>query len=678
MDCGGHGTHVAGIIAAQENPFGFTGAAPDVTLGAYRVFGCEGYTSSDLLIASFNQAYQDGAQIISSSIGGPSGWSDVPWAVASSRIAEKGVPVIISAGNEGTTGIFYASSGSSGDGVAAIASYDNTNRPTVFTLFNYTVDGGDRQEFGMVPSTPADWAGVSLPLWALNYDTTVADDGCKPFPADTPDLKDKIVLIRRGGCNFVVKGANAVAKGAKYVIIYNNVRPGAGGINFNDPEPSGVQAGGMVEADQGEEWIKQLKAGKEVKLYMANPNTKPKRVQDGENLATPGALSYYTTWGPTWDMKMKPQYGAPGGFILSTYPLAKGGYAVLSGTSMACPITSAITALIAEVRGTFDPVTITNLLAANSNPQLFHTGSKFIENLAPIAQQGAGMIQAYDAAYATTLLEPAGLSFNDTAHFTKSSTIKLSNTGKEEVTYELSHNPAMTFYTLGEDSPYVPPFPNDAVDVYAKLGFSENKVTIPAGGSASIEVTPTPPEGLNPKRLGVWGGYVVINGTDGTSLSMPYQGLTGSLNEHIVLEDDATWISKSTDKTLSPVPANTSFIIPPPGRATADDELPQFVIDLALGSHNVVAHIQPMTTCPPKNTFQVSGYKSIGMPAGFPALWNTRGIINAVWDGQLSDGNYAPPGKYRLVVWALRIFGDPNNDNDWDLSVSPGFKITYV
>lgn len=51
MDCGGHGTHVSGIIAAQtNNPFGIIGAATGVTMGHYRVFGCEGSASDDVLI----------------------------------------------------------------------------------------------------------------------------------------------------------------------------------------------------------------------------------------------------------------------------------------------------------------------------------------------------------------------------------------------------------------------------------------------------------------------------------------------------------------------------------------------------------------------------------------------------------------------------------------------------
>lgn len=111
--CDGHGTHVAGIIAAQGvNPEGFTGAAPGVTLAAYRVFGCGmGSVGNDVLIAAFNMAFEQGADIITASIGGTSGWTEEPWAVAVSRIVERGVPCTLAAGNGGTAGLFFSSTG---------------------------------------------------------------------------------------------------------------------------------------------------------------------------------------------------------------------------------------------------------------------------------------------------------------------------------------------------------------------------------------------------------------------------------------------------------------------------------------------------------------------------------------------------------------------------------------
>jgi len=46
--CAGHGTHVAGIIAANPgNEFNVTGVAYGATLQAYRVFGCVGDTAED-------------------------------------------------------------------------------------------------------------------------------------------------------------------------------------------------------------------------------------------------------------------------------------------------------------------------------------------------------------------------------------------------------------------------------------------------------------------------------------------------------------------------------------------------------------------------------------------------------------------------------------------------------
>ena len=127
------------------------------------------------------------------------------------------------------------------------------------------------------------------------------------------------------------------------------------------------------------------------------------------NNATGGALSTFTSWGPTFEGDNKPQLGSPGGNILSTYPVAKGSYAVLSGTSMACPLVAGSLALIAQVRGTFDPAELENLLSANANPQLFNDGASFYEFLAPVQQQGGGLVQVLDAAYATVILSPSSL-----------------------------------------------------------------------------------------------------------------------------------------------------------------------------------------------------------------------------------------------------------------------------
>lgn len=672
FDCAGHGTHVAGIVAAQENSFGFTGAAPDVTLGAYRVFGCAGEAANDVLIAAFNQAFDDGADIITASIGGPSGWSEEPWAVAVSRIVDQGVPCTISAGNSGDVGLFYASTAANGKGVAAIASFDNINSPSLLAISQFSVgSNGTSQEFGYTPAEPAAWGGVKLPLYAPSFDTSDPAGGCDAYPEDTPDLSDKIVLIRRGTCTFVQKAQNAAAAGAQYIIIYNNAPVGSGA--FDVSTVAGIKAAAMVSADQGAEWISYLEDSQEVVLDVTDPEEADKRLVESPNNVTGGALSTYTSWGPTWEVDAKPQFGTPGGSILSTYPTALGSYAVLSGTSMACPLTAAIYALISEVRGTLDPELIENLLSANSDPQLFNDGAAFYDFIAPVPQQGAGLIKAWDAAHATTILSPSSLSFNDTDHFVESLNFTLSNEGKEAITYEFSHVPAITMYTLIEGSIYPDTFPNEPVEAAATIKFSESSVTIAAGERVVVEVLPTAPSGVDATRLALWSGYVAINGTDGTSLSLPYQGLTGSLHDSVVLGSEDTWVSRSDDDQLNPVSANTTFTLPPPGTSNTTNAtttvLPQFNVGLALGSSKVHADVVPVGSG--------NSTKSIGEPADFPLLWNAMGLTAVAWDGELESGDYAEAGTYKIIFRALRIFGDESKDSDWDVSETQSFRITY-
>ncbi|TFB06704.1 hypothetical protein CCMA1212_000331 [Trichoderma ghanense] len=132
MDFHGHGTHVAGIIAA-ENEW-LIGVAPDARLLSFKVFADDPWdTDEDVLIQAFCDAYGAGADVITASIGRPDGFADDPWALVASRIADKGIVVTISAGNEGNTGPFYSSSGANGHNVLSIAAINVTGDPNIST-----------------------------------------------------------------------------------------------------------------------------------------------------------------------------------------------------------------------------------------------------------------------------------------------------------------------------------------------------------------------------------------------------------------------------------------------------------------------------------------------------------------------------------------------------------------
>jgi subtilisin len=68
----GHGTHVAGTIAALDNDFGVVGMAPDVELYALKVLGADGKGSSRMLIQAVQWAIDNRLQVLNMSLGSPS------------------------------------------------------------------------------------------------------------------------------------------------------------------------------------------------------------------------------------------------------------------------------------------------------------------------------------------------------------------------------------------------------------------------------------------------------------------------------------------------------------------------------------------------------------------------------------------------------------------------------
>lgn len=365
-------------------------------------------------------------------------------------------------------------------------------------------------------------------------------------------------------------------------------------------------------------------------------------------------------------MDIKPQLASPGGNILSTFPIPLGTYAVLSGTSMACPLVAAIYALISNVRGTLDPATIENLLSATANPQLLNDGNQTFPTLAPISQLGAGLVQAHDAAFATTLLSKSSLAFNDTDNFVDTLEFKIKNTGLEEVIYELGSVGAATGYTFS-DSIYPDPFPGlELTDQYATIALSESKVVVPPGGEAVISVTVTPPD-VDPARLPVYSGYITLNGTNGDSLSLPYNGAVGSLHNTRVL--DVGYLSISSDEELNPIASNVSFVLPSTN-GTSNATYPVIVVLLAFGSPQVNIRVVPLNG--------TSGDAGAGSHIfGSPFYYASRDPVALTWDGRLADGTLAREGAYKLSIDALHIFGDASNAAEYDTDESVSFSISY-
>jgi hypothetical protein len=433
----------------------------------------------------------------------------------------------------------------------------------------------------------------------------------------------------------------------------------------------GIEGVGMVTTKQGEEWIAALKSGTTVTVDIVDPSVAPSLVFSRPNAASGGFVSNFTSWGPTNEVDVKPQIAAPGGLILSTFPRALGSYAVLSGTSMACPLAAAITALVAQVRKTFDPATLESVLSATSNPNLFNDGATTYDFLAPVAQQGSGLIQAYDVAYTETILSVSSISFNDTDNLIETTNFTIKNTGTEKVTYSLANVVAASAYTLEKGSIRPASFPNELVIEGAKLTFSEDNVTVSAGGEVAVQVTVLPPD-LKGDRLPVYSGYITLNGTNGDSLSLPYLGVVGSLHDATVMNTNETYLVRSDDLFSGPIIANQTFVLPPNnGNAPNGTVFPSFFIGLALGSSLVKAELIPQSG---------SNTSSLGNINGFPQfyLWDGNGRILWEWHGQLEDGSFAPAGTYTLKASMLHIFGDATDEKDYDTKETVSFNIKYI
>ena len=501
-DCNGHGTHVSGIVGANgiTNGVALTGVAPGVTFGAYKVFGCAGSTSEDIMMAAMEMALADGMDVLNLSIGDAFAWDTEPLAVAMNGAVARGLIVVISAGNSGTNGLFSLSSAGNAADVIGVASLDNSH----VELRTFTAEPDDAS-FGYIQASGSPEAPTSgtSPLTRLGP-TSTANDGCNGSATAPPagSLTGKVVLIRRGTCTFHEKVRNAQTAGAIGAVLYNNV-PGQFAATVAGPVAITIPAVSVSDVDGAN-----LAARIPTALTSTVDMTWTDELATFVNL-TAGRASSFTSWGMTPNLGLKPDIAAPGGLIKSTWPMEQGGFSTISGTSMAAPHVSGAAALYLEAHGPINGLDLRTIFQNSADPAPPAPGLAGVES---VHRQGAGMIDIDDAIVANTLVTPGKLSLGEGTSDSEQITIR--NNGTATRTYTLSHQAGRVI--AGTFPPHL------VGQAPAGVTFTPTSVELDPGESGVVNVSFTSPglQGL------LYGGWLRV--TDGTTTyRVPFGGFDG-------------------------------------------------------------------------------------------------------------------------------------------------------
>ncbi|MCC5624233.1 S8 family peptidase [Nostoc sp. CHAB 5715] len=125
LDNNGHGTHVSGTIAGENNNYGVTGIAYNAKIMPVKVLSESGSGSYSSISKGIRYAVDNGANVINLSLGGTFSNSTLESAI--DYASSKGVIVVMAAGNKGDSSPDYPARYASKSGIAVGAVDKNNN-----------------------------------------------------------------------------------------------------------------------------------------------------------------------------------------------------------------------------------------------------------------------------------------------------------------------------------------------------------------------------------------------------------------------------------------------------------------------------------------------------------------------------------------------------------------------
>ncbi len=554
LDCADHGTHVSGTAAGQgvkadhttytgpydtttfSNPAAFTvapGVAPQASLVALKVFGCEGSTSLvvDALewVAEYNATHADGIDVVNMSLGSDYGAADDPDAIATDNLVKTGVVVVASAGNSGPLSYITGAPAAAtrAISVAALDAFPSIPLATI-DMPDGTADiaGNNQNAYPLLPFSGtlhvlSDGAGgVSLGCAAGDFDAATAGT---------------IVAVKRGDCAFVDKMANAGAAGALGVIIINRDDTNVGDLpTFIGYNPE-VFTGPTVGVDKTAQASLLASEGASITLNANGAIPNPTYQENAD----------FSSGGPRYgDSAMKPDVSAPGVNLLSSLNGSGWNGTTYSGTSMASPMTAGTAALVRQAHPSWSPLYVKAALVNTAD-----SGTGSIVGYDPRVA-GSGVIQAPQAvstvAVATTSDGTASLSYGYeeiSGNYSETKKITLRNSSGSSIKYKLSATSSLV--SISPTTVTVPAHSTKTVNVTAHLSkaqvaalptadqfFSGDFGLVNNYAGAVVAVPTTSTAGVFPLRIPyllVPRGLSNVDATLGKGLERSGGTLTGTL-----------------------------------------------------------------------------------------------------------------------------------------------------
>ena len=674
-----HGTHVSGIAAGSDD--NMVGVAPDAKIRFYRVFGTTNPGGTeDILIAAMEQAADDGCDVINMSLG-QNQYQIIQNGVlarAADKLVKRDVVVVVAAGNSGTAGPFRPSTPAIGKSVVAVAAAYNTDIASLaFRLSNGT-DMGYRLMYGSQPP-----AAGTLPI------TDFGTASCSPIPEGV-SYEGQAVMVRRGSfsCRPYIQVNLLAAAGAEAVIWWQY-------SSFNPTTwPSQTTGSSTVALDIPAVVFRQFDAEEIATAGAGATLTWGHYLQDPALF--PGVTTFFSSWGPTYDLVMKPDVMGPGGYIFSTIPGHSGSYGLMDGTSMSSPHVAGIAALMRSANPRLQAHEVRDLLIGTAVPSPYNFDPAM--GLHPVAQQGAGFVDAMAAIQAGAKAKPSKISLGDLNGVMKSETITIENKTNADVTYMVSHVPALSAQ---------PPFVSAWIPTTdaATVTLSPGMLLIPAEGQANLTATFKEPSTVpGGTILSGWIELAPVGG--GKSFRVPYLGLKGDYHELPAINPKFAELNPTLGNPFQRPESRPSCTGPPPTQAACCRQPEPGSCGFSVGSSTPL-------TLDYTNGDKYDDVAFVGLSQGFPMLRKYRvrvlnehgqtvayaidrytgglslelfeywprnsgagtGLDFAQWHGLLEDGSPAPSGTYYMKLEMDKYQGDGNSYPDFETWTSPAITV---